>query len=198
MTAIEYSCRTILVLTPDFIKSGWCDLEFQAAHKRALDDISNFLIVVVLKEVHDKDLDETLKLYMKTNTYVAADDKWFCQKMLYAMPKVPIDRLKAQQNNQNHNNIPLANHPLGNQAHFNAVVMIHEHDNINNPRLDDHGDHHDNSDDTSSSDSGTEVEVRKDTVYRCPCTRDMVARLPPLFKRVHTYNNVMNEEESPV
>ena len=99
-TAIKYSRRTILVLTPDFIKSGWCDFEFQAAHKRALDDRSNFLIVVVLKEVDDKDLNETLKFYMKTNTYVSVNDNWFWQKMLYAMPKVPIEKLKAQQNNQ--------------------------------------------------------------------------------------------------
>ena len=96
MTAIQYSRRTILVLTPEFIKSGWCDLEFQAAHQRALEDRSNFLIVVLLKEVDHKDLDETLRLYMKTKTYVSVNDKWFWQKMLYAMPKVPIDKLKAQ------------------------------------------------------------------------------------------------------
>ena len=104
MTAIEYSRRTILVLTPDFIKSGWCDLEFQAAHKRALDDRSNFLIVVVLKNVDDKDLDETLKLDMKTNTYVSVSDKWFWKKMLYAMPKVPIDKLKTSENDTEDNN----------------------------------------------------------------------------------------------
>ena len=79
MAAIKYSRSTILVLTPDFIKSGWCDLEFQAAHKRALDDRYNFLIVVLLKKIDVKDLDETLQLYMKINTYVAADDNWFWQ-----------------------------------------------------------------------------------------------------------------------
>ena len=99
MTAIEYSHRTILVLTPNFMKSGWCDLELQAAHQRALDDRSNYLIIVLLQEVKNNDLDETLQLYMKTNTYVNVENKWFWQKMLYAMPKVPTDKLKADEMN---------------------------------------------------------------------------------------------------
>ena len=77
MTTIRYSRRSILVLSPDLIKSGWCDLEFQAAHQRALEDRSNFLIVVLLQEVDTKDLDETLRLYMKTRTYVSVHEKWF-------------------------------------------------------------------------------------------------------------------------
>ena len=104
MTAIQYSRRTILVLSPNFIKSGWCDLESQAAHQRALEDRSNFLIIVLLQEVDPKDLDETLQLYMKTRTYVSINDKWFWQKMLYAMPKVPIDRLKAKDEKVEHIN----------------------------------------------------------------------------------------------
>ena len=104
MTAIQYSRRTILILSPNFIKSGWCDLEFQAAHQRALEDRSNFLIVVLLEEVNSKDLDETLQLYMKTRTYVSVKDKWFWYKMLYAMPKVPIDRLKTKDQKEQHNN----------------------------------------------------------------------------------------------
>ena len=67
-TEIKYSHRTILILTPDFIKSGWCDFKFQAAQRRVLDDRCNFLIVVILQEVDIRDLDETLKVYMKTNT----------------------------------------------------------------------------------------------------------------------------------
>ena len=198
MTAIQYSRKTILVLTPEFIKSGWCDLEFKAAHQRALEDRSNFLIVVLLKEVDDKDLDETLKLYMKTNTYASVEDKWFWQKMLYAMPKVPIDKLKAQQNIEDDNS-----HPLGNQAHYNAAVMINEHDNVNNPRLDDQVDNHGNNDDDvisydSDVSSDSEIEVRRDAVYRRPCPRNMVARLSPLFKRINTYNDVMKVKENQV
>ena len=94
ITAIQYSRRTILVLSPDFIKSGWCDLEFQAPHQRALEDRSNFLIVVLLQEVDPKHLDETLRLYMKTKTYVSVNDKWFWQKICYALPKTPIDKIK--------------------------------------------------------------------------------------------------------
>ena len=130
-TAIKYSCRTILVLTPDFIKSGWCDFEFQAAHKRSIDDRSNFLVVVVLKEVDEKDLDETLKFYMKTNTYVSVNDKWFWQKMLYAMPKVPIDKLKALKKNQVQNNRKGTNKSMGGN-HRNKVNKINDGNNSKN------------------------------------------------------------------
>ena len=71
-----------------------------------------------------KDLDETLILYMKTKTYVSVNDKWFWQKMLYAMPKVPIDKLKAQ---RKLNDIDAENLDIevecgqhGNQGHVNT------------------------------------------------------------------------------
>ena len=200
MTAIQYSRRTIMVLSPDFIKSGWCDLEFQAAHRRALEDRSNFLIVVILKEVDNKDLDKTLHLYMKTNTYVSASDNWFWQKMLYAMPKVPIYKIK-EQNNDKHDN-----QPISNQGHYNAAVMINEHDNINNPNLEDEGNNNVNDIANNSTQSGassdeteissdSDAEVAQTRVYRRTPRRNMVARLPPLFKRIHTYNDVMRDAE---
>ena len=197
-TAIQYSRRTILDLSPDFIKSGWCDLEFQAAHRRALEDRSNFLIVVVLKEFDQKDLGETLRLYMKTKTYISADDKWFWQKMFYAMPKVPIDKIKIQSTEED-------NHPFGlfgPQRHFNAAVMRNEHDNINNPNLKSEGNNdinHINNDNAQSDVGSDETEISLDSdaevpgVYRRTSRWNMVAKLPPLFKRINTYNNVMRD-----
>ena len=99
ITAIESSRRVILVLTPNFVESKWCEYEFQLAHVRSVKEEKNFLIIVVLEEVDQENLDKALKLYMETNTYLKFDDNrdWFWKKMIYAMPEVPIDRLKAQQ-----------------------------------------------------------------------------------------------------
>ena len=39
---------------------------------------------------------------MKTKTYVSVNDKWFSQKISYALPKTPIDKIK--ENNDDENN----------------------------------------------------------------------------------------------
>ena len=292
-TAIKYSRRTILILTPDFIKSEWCEFELQAAHQRVLEDRSNFLIVVVLKEVDDKDLDEVLKLYMKTNTYVKVSDKWFWQKLLYAMPKIPIDELKAPQknvknrnvenrndqnskkggNNRNDGNnrnlgnkrndvnnrnlgnnrndvnkwnkrnkkndrieielgaaggfdtegaegddVPLLHLEVGNDVmdknHYDDddVALLIDVDNTDEEKHDPgksgqenmEGDGaavhcHDHITDISGSDGDVTTDSNDekfdaDQVYKHPVNRnrDAVARLPPLFKRMNTYNDIMN------
>ena len=170
MTAIEYSRRTILVLTPDFIKSGWCDLEFQAAHRKALDDRSNFLIVIILKEVGQKHLDETLKLYMKTKTYLTFDDTWFWQKMLYAMPKVPIDRIKSASgsNDNQRSSAPTSRSKTSNEA-SNSFYDV-------------------------STDS--DLENCKDKIFRRRTRKEMIAKLPPLFKRINSYNEILARESN--
>ena len=101
--AIKYSRRTILVLSPNFVQSGWCDFEFQNAHRRVLEDRSNFLIVVLLAEVNKETLDKTLKLYLDTKTYLDMKDNNFWNKLLYCMPTVPIDKLKTAQLNPQQN-----------------------------------------------------------------------------------------------
>ena len=209
MTAIEYSRRTILVLTPDFIKSGWCDLEFQASHKRALDDRSNFLIVVVLKEVDNKDLDETLQLYMKTNTYVSVSDKWFWQKMLYAMPKVPIDKLKEEQNNSeiiSKNKATVMTTPGGiaDKIYEGDDIPLLNHEDVNAAE-------EDLRTDTDQEDQCTlnvednftdsDDEFHNDKVFQRPMPArncNAIAKLPPLFKRINTYNNAMRNDADQV
>ena len=85
--SVDHSKRMLMVLSPSFAKSGWCLLEFRFAHQKVLQDRTNYLIIILFDDVDMADLDEEIKLYMRTNTYVRVSDEWFWQKLFYAMPQ---------------------------------------------------------------------------------------------------------------
>ena len=87
MKSVDQCKRMLMVLSPSFAKSAWCLLEFRAAHRKVLEDRMNYLIIIVFDDVDMAELDEEMKLYMRTNTYVSVSDKWFWQKLFYAMPQ---------------------------------------------------------------------------------------------------------------
>lgn len=92
LQAIESSRRTIMVLSENFIKSEWCRFEFKSAHHQVLRDRRRRLIVIVLGEIPHKDLDPDIRLYLKTNTYLQWGDKFFWDKLRFALPDVPNNR----------------------------------------------------------------------------------------------------------
>ena len=94
--SVKYSRRMIMVLTKNFLKSEWCRLEFKSAHRRVLRDRSNYLIVILFDGINIDDLDEDMKLYLRTNTYIEYDSKWFWERMHYAMPKTPLANLRGE------------------------------------------------------------------------------------------------------
>ena len=59
-----------------------------------LKDRTNYLIVVLCEDISSEDLDEDMKMYLKTNTYLSRDNRWFWQKLRYAMPQRPLRELK--------------------------------------------------------------------------------------------------------
>merc|ERR1712242_283112 len=85
--SVESSRRTIIVLSPAYIDSMWTKLEFRAAHKQALQDRTQRVIIVVLGELPTKeDMEDDLKKYISLNTYLEAGDPWFWQKLRFALP----------------------------------------------------------------------------------------------------------------
>ncbi|XP_050734015.1 protein toll-like [Eriocheir sinensis] len=90
MQSVEASRRTIVVLSSNFIESVWGQLEFRAAHSQALQDRTNRIIVIVYGKIpSENDLDEKLKLYITTKTYVRWGDNKFWEKLRYIMPHPP-------------------------------------------------------------------------------------------------------------
>lgn len=84
---VKKSRRVIMVLSQHFVESEWCMLEFRAAHRRVLKGRVNFLIIVLFDEVNVDNLDDELKLYLKTNTYLSVNSKWFWERLSYALPQ---------------------------------------------------------------------------------------------------------------
>lgn len=56
----------------------------------------NYLIIILFDDVNMDELDEEMKLYMRTNTYLSVTNKWFWQKLCYAMPPTTVGEIRAR------------------------------------------------------------------------------------------------------
>ena len=90
--AVQLSRRTIILLSNAFLKSEWCNYEFQIAHHNLLMDKTIRVIVILLEEVERAGMSRELKMYMKTNTYMVWGEPNFWDKLRYAMPDVNEER----------------------------------------------------------------------------------------------------------
>ena len=78
--AVDKSSRTVIILSKNYIKSEYCEAEFDAAH------IKKRLIVVVYGELPPKsELPAVVGDYIRTNTYLSHDDDWFWEKLRYRL-----------------------------------------------------------------------------------------------------------------
>ena len=94
--SVDQSKRTLMVLSSSFTKSEWCLFEFRVAHRKVLKDRMNYLIIILFDDVDVAELDEEIKLYMRTNTYVRVSDEWFWQKLFYAMPQCSAKKSRKE------------------------------------------------------------------------------------------------------
>lgn len=86
--AVESSRRTIMVLSENFLRCEWVRYELKSALHQVLRDRRKRLIVVLLGQVPQKELDPDIRLYLKTNKCLHADDRLFWEKLKFALPDV--------------------------------------------------------------------------------------------------------------
>ena len=55
---------------------------------------ANYLILVLCEDVSIEELDGEMQPYLRTNTYLRRDSRWFWEKLRYAMPQKPLLELK--------------------------------------------------------------------------------------------------------
>ncbi|CAH1795940.1 unnamed protein product, partial [Owenia fusiformis] len=94
VNAIQTSRRTILILSPDYIKGEWTRLEYQLAQQEML-KLRNRIIPVMLEDILDEKIDENLRYIIESVTYIkyplreegtkAEEDFW--ERIRLAMPK---------------------------------------------------------------------------------------------------------------
>lgn len=97
VNSVQNSRRTVLILSQEFIKSIWFQIEFHTAYYQMLEDKMDRLIVIVRGELPPKEeLDKDLVFLLTTKTYLVWGERWFWEKLRYALPHKSGKRNKEQ------------------------------------------------------------------------------------------------------
>ncbi|XP_045214844.2 protein toll-like [Mercenaria mercenaria] len=86
LDAIESSHTSLLVISNNFLRSAWCNMEFREAHMRFLRDRNINMVLIILEDLDTSLVYKELKLYLGTHVYIKYSDKHFRAKLLQSLP----------------------------------------------------------------------------------------------------------------
>ncbi|XP_064643285.1 toll-like receptor 2 [Lineus longissimus] len=103
---IDRSRKTLLILSDDFAKSQWCQLELSVAQHKLFYDDRDVLILVKLNDVSPENITGTMQVVMRTKTFITwsdalAEQDLFWKQLILALkrpPGVELEELEAWEN----------------------------------------------------------------------------------------------------
>ncbi|UYV67530.1 hypothetical protein LAZ67_5001136 [Cordylochernes scorpioides] len=85
--SVRDSRRTVLILSDVFLRSPWFPIEFKTVYHQMMEDRMDRIILVIKGELPDSStLDPNLQLLLQTKTYLEWNERWFWEKIRYALP----------------------------------------------------------------------------------------------------------------
>ena len=82
--SIEKSRNTLLILTPNFLASTWCQFEMQMAQNKLFSEGKDVLLLALLKPLPKVGISKTLKSLLEQKTYIEWSEDEYAQKLFWA------------------------------------------------------------------------------------------------------------------
>ena len=82
--SIEKSRKTLLILSPHFVRSNWCKFEMRMAHQKFFRTGHDVLLLAILKPLDGVEITKTLKALLEQKTYVEWSEDQYGEKLFWA------------------------------------------------------------------------------------------------------------------
>jgi protein toll len=94
--SIQESYRTIILVTPNFLESDWCRMEFETAFINTVNERKKN-IIIFFENLTVKDLDPKFQKYVSLHTYIEWGDPNFWARLKYALRHDKVNKKKFRQ-----------------------------------------------------------------------------------------------------
>lgn len=96
--SVENSRRTIIILSDHYLDSMWSNMEFRAAHSKALEENFQRVVIVLAGDMPSEEkMNKDLRKYIKLKSYIDCQDQWFWRKLRFALSKKQVSKSNNNQ-----------------------------------------------------------------------------------------------------